>query len=81
MQLSITCDTHYKFLHYDQYSVKMVYTVQCIILVPHWVTSHLMSYYKYQEAFLWFVPVQSFDGYHALSLKWNEKKSMTESNQ
>ena len=32
MQSSITCDTQYKFLYYDQYSVKMVYTVQCIIL-------------------------------------------------
>ena len=54
-----------------------LYSVPC--LVPHWVTCHLMSYYKYQEAFLWFVPSLLMDTL-SLDLQWNEKKSIIESN-
>ena len=48
-----------------------LYSVPC--LVPRWVTCHLMSYYKYQEAFLWFVPSLLMDTL-SLDLQWNEKK-------
>ena len=80
MQSSITCDTQYKFLYYDQYSVKMVYTVQCIILSVSLSDRSFDIILQIPRNLPLICAHAIFDGYLALSLKWNEKKSTTESN-